>query len=184
MEPVKDHSSAPSSAQDLPSHNPSPSPSYTSPSYKNEKVKSKDHHIKRKDHHKAEKEKEKHKKKKGIDKNMIVRVGGGGMGMMNPMGWYDERGASPTATPPPSPLPPLHDAETPYPESNENGFGQIKGPPATSRASALGLSIINEKERRENGDEDPDQVFTDSPPPIEPTEYVYALSRFLDKAYC
>lgn len=114
--------------------------------------------------------KDKHKKKKGIDKNMIVRVGGGGVGMVNPMGWYDERGTPGSV---PKPLPEVTSKDHHEPESprNETGSGSegVQGPKATSRASALGLSIINEKDRRE-GDDNPDEVFTDSPPPIEHSE--------------
>ena len=46
------------------------------------------------------------KKHHNISKGMIKRVEGGGVGMVNPMGWYDgERAGSPppTATPTPTP---------------------------------------------------------------------------------
>lgn len=104
---------------------------------------------------------------------MIVRVGGGGMGMINPMGWYDERGTPGSS---PQPLPEViatdhHEAgsQDEVPRNRENsGLEGMQGPKASSRASALGLSIINEKDRRD--DENPDEVFTDSPPPMEHNE--------------
>ena len=101
---------------------------------------------------------------------MIKRVGGGGMGMVNPMGWYDANG-----TPGPSPVmaPKAIDhalsrdndqvwggVETPdqkwaKPESEETGSGMRPS------KSALGLMLG----ARGDGDvdDDPDQVFTASP---------------------
>jgi hypothetical protein len=145
---------------------------------------------KEKDHHREReiKEKEKHKKKKGIDKNMIIRVGGGGMGMVNPMGWYDERG-----TPGPSPIsPPKPLATSPsepkvidhahsksgseikaidHAHSNSQVWGGVetpgqewaKAPGGEEKAtrpsrSALGLDLGSR-----DLDDDPDQVFTASP---------------------
>jgi hypothetical protein len=147
---------------------------------------------KEKDHHRERelKEKEKHRKKKGIDKNMIVRVGGGGMGMVNPMGWYDERG-----TPGPSPIlpsKPLDNVTSPsepkvidhahstggseikvvdHAHSNSQVWGGVetpgqewaKAPGEEEKAvrpsrTALGLDLGSR-----DLDDDPDQVFTDSP---------------------
>jgi hypothetical protein len=52
------------------------------------------------------------KRKRNISVGMIKRVEGGGVGLVNPMGWYDgERMESETRTPDPSPmeeLPPSH----------------------------------------------------------------------------
>jgi hypothetical protein len=150
------------------------------------------------------KEKEKHKKKKGIDKNMIVRVGGGGMGMVNPMGWYDERGTpGPSPSSPPKALDHVASPSEPkvidhalstssepkvidhalstssepkvidhaHSNSNSQIWGGVekpgqewaKAPSSEEKAtrpsrSALGLDIGNKEV-----DDDPDQVFTDSP---------------------
>ena len=97
------------------------------------------------------------------------------MGMINPMGWYDERGTPGSS---PSPLPDVTDPRvndfaherdvSSDREGKGNGLEGMQGPKATSRASALGLSIINEKDKR--SDENPDEVFTDSPPPMEHNE--------------
>ena len=171
----QDGSSAPSSNPDLHTHQ-SPAPSAK---------KEKDHQREIKE---KEKEKEKHKKKKGIDKNMIIRVGGGGMGMVNPMGWYDERGtpgASPTS--PPRNLEHVRSSEPKvidhahstsgselkaidHAHSNSQVWGGVETPdqqwgkaPDEEKAlrpsrTALGLDLGSNAL-----DDDPDQVFTASP---------------------
>jgi hypothetical protein len=117
-----------------------------------------------------ERETAKHKKKKGIDKNMIIRVGGGGMGMVNPMGWYDERG-TPASSPISAPKALDHVDDKSQERGSEVTARDWATPPASGddttgtamrpTRSALGLSL--NMERRMEEDDDPDQVFTASP---------------------
>jgi hypothetical protein len=108
------------------------------------------------------------------------------MGMVNPMGWYDERGG----TPGPSPIMPPKaidhalsrdsEVQAPTPETTGQqvwggtetpGYAWRSAPdgPVTSKGgeatehggSALGLFGVNKETRDE--DDDPDQVFTSSP---------------------
>lgn len=128
---------------------------------------------------------------------MIVRVGGGGMGMVNPMGWYDERG-----TPGPSPISPVkplahaHSTSVSEPKvidhahstsgsepkaidhahSNSQVWGGVETPgqewakaPDEEKAMRPSRSALGLDLGSKELDDDPDQVFTASPED-EPTE--------------
>lgn len=86
--------------------------------------------------------------------------------MVNPMGWYDERGGTPLPSPGHTPRS-LNAQEEGAPIAQDHAVPSNK---ASSRVSALGLSIMDEKARRDGTDGDPDQVFTDSPPPMDHPE--------------
>jgi hypothetical protein len=85
--------------------------------------------------------KSKHKKK--IDKNMIVRVGGGGVGMVNPMGWYDAEMATPVPSPKSSPKVIHRDTLTGQDHGPRQGSGAGFGQDFFSNSNSAGNGAGN-----------------------------------------
>ncbi|ORY31209.1 cation transport protein-domain-containing protein [Naematelia encephala] len=133
-----------------------------------------------------EKEKKKHGgKKKQISKGMIRRVEGGGVGMVNPMGWYDtERPLEPrTDEPPPLALPASDvDFESREEESHPRGLG-LQRQPRINEGEVLEL----EPNPRFLDDPIP-RMVSSSPPPMDPGESPpsktpYAGKTLTDEAF-
>ena len=120
---------------------------------------------------------------------MIVRVGGGGMGMVNPMGWYDERG-TPGASPVSPPKTLDHTSRPSEPKvidhahytsgsevkaidhahSNSQVWGGVETPdqnwgkaPDEEKALRPSKTALGLDLGGKVLDDDPDQVFTASP---------------------
>lgn len=102
------------------------------------------------------------KKKQNISVSMIKRVEGGGVGLMNPMGWYDAERPSPTHTPG------RHDDSALETSDSEDSPTPTPRRSAVPQTPGLGLEDMS-AERRDSLRSLP-AIVMDSPPRMDSSE--------------
>ncbi|TXT11937.1 uncharacterized protein COLE_02347 [Cutaneotrichosporon oleaginosum] len=118
-----------------------------------------------------------HKGKGPINKDMIKRVDGGGVGLVNPMGWYD---GTPIATPMPTPLTSAHGTprrslSPDHGEARKNDSHKLNtfvNPPSENGTSD------DSKKRSMDGDSGEDELRT-SPTLLSPLDMAGPLGRIV-----